>query len=439
MRYHYAAASLFCAALAWSAGTTPSSAGRCDAGLLTGSRAVLSDWSDDRPGRCRLIRPRDLAAPGDSNSSYSRVQPIPDGVLPDVPDGFRVSRFYRAPSAPRLIRTAPNGDIFVAESLAGRIRVLRPSGICELGQTGLFASGLDRPFGINFYPPGDNPRWVYVAEQGRVVRFPYQSGDLAARGDLQVVVPNLPTGADDLPGKGHWTRDVQFSTGGDRMFVSVGSYSNVAENPQVDERGRALIAAFDPDGSNRTVLASGLRNPVSLAVDPVTGGLWTTNNERDRLGDDLVPDFVTWVASGRFYGWPWYYIGDNRDPRPASDPPRGLPDATVPAVLLQAHSAALGITFYTGRQFPADYRRSIFVALHGSWNRAHPTGAKVVRIPYKDGRAEDYYEDFMTGFTIANHEVLGRPVGVTVGAGGSLYVSEDANNMIYCVNWRGNG
>ena len=207
----------------------PQAAERCYAGTLTGSAAVLSDWSDDRPGLCRLIRPRDLATPGASNTSYSRIVPIPAGVLPKVPEGFRVRQFHRGSEKPRLIRTAPNGDIFVAESLSGQIRVLRPDGICQLGTSALFATGLDRPFGIAFHPPGANPQWVYVAEEGRVIRFPYQSGDLAARGEAAVVVPDLPRGADNLPGKGHWTRDVQFSHNGVRMFVSIGSYSNVAE------------------------------------------------------------------------------------------------------------------------------------------------------------------------------------------------------------------
>jgi glucose/arabinose dehydrogenase len=313
---------------AWALSATAASAApikRCNAGLLTGSAAVLSDWSDDRPGRCRLIRPRDLGSPSESNASYSRVRPIPDGVLPDVPKGFKVSRFYRSGDAPRLIRTAPNGDIFVAQSLAGRARVLRPSGICKLGPSSAFAAGLDRPFGMAFYPPGPDAQWLYVAEEGRVVRFPYRSGDLAARGRPEVIVANLPRGADDLPGNGYWTRDIQFSRDGSRMYVSIGSYSNMAENPRADERGRALIAGYRPDGSDRRVLASGLRNPVSLSVNPVTGGVWTTNNERDQLGDNLVPDFVTWVGSGRFYGWPWYFIGANRDRRPAIDPPSGLP------------------------------------------------------------------------------------------------------------------
>ena len=198
-----------------------------------------------------------------------------------------------------------------------------------------------------------------------------------------------------------------------------------------------MIVSYTPTGADRQEIATGLRNPVSLALDPVTGGLWTSNNERDRLGDDLVPDFVTWVGPGRFFGWPWYFIGDNPDARPVAEPPADLPPVAVPAVLVQAHSASLGITFYDHDQFPEHYRRSIFVAMHGSWNRANPTGSKLVRIPYVNGKAQAYYEDFMTGFTVSNHDVLGRPVGVTVGNGGSLYVSEDANNAIYCVDWVG--
>ncbi len=422
--------------LAWGAGAVQA-ADLCYAGTLKGSAAVMSDWSDDRPGLCRLIRPRDLAAPGASNSSLSRIRPIPDGVLPDVPQGFRVRQVYRGAEKPRLLRTAPNGDIFVAESLAGRVRILRPDGMCSVGADSLFATGLDRPFGIAFHPPGNNPKWVYVAEEGRVLRFAYTSGDLTAAGPPEVIVADLPRGADDLPGQGHWTRDVQFSRNGQRMFVSIGSFSNVAERRGIDETGRAMIVSYTPTGTGRQEFATGLRNPVSLAVDPATGGLWTTNNERDRLGDDLVPDFVTWVADGRFYGWPWYFIGSNRDTRPIAPPPADLPVVATPAILVQAHSAALGITFYDGDQFPAQYRRSIFVAMHGSWNRANPTGSKLVRIPYVDGKAQPYYEDFMTGFTVSNHDVLGRPVGVTVGKDGSLYVSEDANNAIYCVEWTG--
>lgn len=414
----------------------------CYGADLKGEAAVRSDWSDDGPGVCRRILPGDLVAPSASNRSHSRIVPIPAGALPDVPRGFRAYRFYRGTAKPRLIGTAPNGDIFVAESDAGRIRALRPAALCQLGRTSLFASGLNRPFGIAFYPPGPNPQWVYVAETGRVVRFPYRNDDLKARGGLQVVVPNLPAGAGSLPGNGHWTRDIVFRRDGRRMFVSIGSYSNVQESRSVDETGRAMIVSYDLDGSDRHVVATGLRNPVSISRSPHNGAIWTTVNERDELGDNLVPDFVTPIAEGQFFGWPWYYIGNNVDRRPAVDPPGNLPPITVPRVLLQAHSAPLGSVFYTGTQFPAPYRGDMFVALHGSWNRDRPTGAKVARVIFtSQGGATGQYEDFMTGFTLAKleagHEVWGRPVGVAVGTGGSLYVSEDANNAIYCARWVG--
>jgi glucose/arabinose dehydrogenase len=420
-------------ALAFSSGEAR--AAPCSAGLLTGSAALLSDWSDDRPGLCRRLLPDGLAQPGRSNSSFSTIVSVPPNLLPKVPPGFAVRRFHEGAEQPRLIRTAPNGDIFVAESRAGQIRVLRTSGICQLGATALFASGLDLPFGIAFYPPGPDPTHVYVAESSRVVRFRYEHGDLVASGEPEVVVPDLPQGAGDLPGRGHWTRDVVFSPDGRRMFVAVGSYSNVQQRGE-DETERAAILEFRPDGSGRQVFASGLRNPVSLSISPETGTLWATVNERDGLGDELVPDFVTGVKRGQFYGWPWFYIGDHADPRPATSPPANLPPVTVPRVLLQAHSASLGAAFYTGTQFPAEYRGNLFVALHGSWNRANPVGSKVIRIVFDEqGWAFRYHEDFMTGFVLSNHDVWGRPVGVAVGTGGSLYVSEDARRTIYCVNY----
>ncbi len=301
----------------------------------------------------------------------------------------------------------------------------------------MFASGLDLPFGIAFYPPGPSPTHIYVAESSRVVRYRYAAGDLGARGTAEVIVPHLPQGAGDLPGHGHWTRDIAFSADGKKMYVSVGSYSNVQEDGE-DETDRAAILEFSPNGSNRQVFASGLRNPVSLAISPVTGALWATVNERDRIGDDLVPDYVTAVFRNQFFGWPWYYLGDRRDSRPTSKPPAGLPPVTVPKVLLQAHSASLGAAFYTKSQFPAEYSGNLFVAIHGSWNRANPIGSKVIRITFdKQGRALPRYEDFMTGFVVSKHEVWGRPVGVTVGTDGALYVSEDARKTIYCVNYKG--
>ena len=410
-----------------------SASAACKAGHLTGGAAVRSDWRDDRPGLCREIRVGDLPAASAGHRNDPHVIKRPRGAWPKVPAGFSVKQFYKAGSRPRVLRIAPNGDIFVAESYAGRIHLLRPSGQCNLGSSSVFASGLNRPFGIAFYPPGANPRYLYVANNDRIVRYPYANGDRAARGKPQTIA-QLPRGAGQLRGKGHWTRDIAFSRDGKTMYVSIGSYSNVQENGE-NEAGRAMIVAYNPDGSNRRVVASGIRNPVSLAVSPVDGRLWTSVNERDGLGDNLVPDFVTAVSSGQFYGWPWFYLGQHKDARPASRPRAHLRAVAIPKVLLQAHSASLGSAFYTANEFPAEYKGSLFVAEHGSWNRSSPTGAKVIRLIFDGkGNAAPYYEDFMTGFVTANHHVWGRPVGVAVGKDGALFVSEDANDTIWCVS-----
>ena len=250
-----------------------------------------------------------------------------------------------------------------------------------------------------------------------MVRFPYQNGALVAAAAPEFVVA-LPQGAGQLPGQGHWTRDVAFAADG-TMFVSVGSYSNAREQGE-DETYARPSSPSGPTARAEGVHASGLRNPVSLAISPVTGALWTSVNERDGLGDNLVPDFVTSVAPGRFFGWPWFYLGANVDPRhPAADP-AGHPPVALPNVLLQAHSASLGSAFYMGQQFPPEYHGSLFLAEHGSWNRSNPTGSKVIRVVFDAaGNPQPYYEDFMTGFVVANHDVWGRPSGVAVDPAGS--------------------
>ncbi len=413
-------------------GAADARAAPCAAGILAGPAAVASDWTVDQPGLCRLILPGDLPPPAESYSSNSKTVPRPEGAWPQLPAGFSAVEFQRHPDKPRLLRTAPNGDIFVAESYAGEIRVMRPTGICRNGGSEVFASGLELPFGIAFYPPGPNPQYVYVAEHYRVVRYPYHNGALVAGAAPEPVVA-LPAGAGQLPGQGHWTRDIVFTGDGAAMFVSVGSFSNVQENGE-DEAGRAAVLAFQPDGTPLGTFSSGLRNPVTLNLSPVNGALWTTVNERDGLGDNLVPDFVTALAPGQFYGWPWFYLGGHVDPRHAGIDPAAFPPVAMPSVLLQAHTAALGSTFYQGGQFPAEYMGSLFVATHGSWNRANPIGGKVIRLVFDPaGQVQPYYEDFMTGFNLPDHEVWGRPVGVAVGADGSLYVSEDANNVTWCV------
>jgi glucose/arabinose dehydrogenase len=422
--------------------------GAQDASALLRGKAAFTDWRADRPGLRRLIRPADLppANPAASGANFVRVAPRTGAEKPLVPPGFQASLFASGLSSPRQMRVAPNGDVFVAESSAGRIRVLRPSDSGEARKE-MFASGLSQPFGIAFYPPGADPRWVYVANTNSAVRFPYMSGDLKARGPAETVVARLPSGSS------HWTRDVVFSPDGAKMFVSVGSGSNDAEgigkldsaelakwNAQHalgaawgSETDRADVLVFTPEGKDGRVFATGIRNCVGLAVSP-GGDLWCSTNERDGLGDDVPSDYITRVRDGAFYGWPWYYIGANADPRHRGERPDLKDKVTVPDVLLQAHSASLGITVYDGQQFPPEYRGSIFAAEHGSWNRSKRTGYKVIRVIMKDGMPTGEYEDFATGFVVNDQTVWGRPVGVAVAKDGALLVSEDANGTVWRIS-----
>jgi len=407
---------------------------------LTGS-AAFGDWRADKPGLLRLIRPTDLPKPGATASSanVSRVVRRPAAAMPQVPAGFKVELLAEGLSGPREMKTAPNGDIFVSETRAGRIRVLRLADDgSKVVKNEIFASGLGQPFGIAFFP-GDKPQWVYVANTGSVVRFRYQTGDLKAADRPETVVGELPRG-------GHSTRDIVFTRDGKRMLVSVGSESNVAEGikgspaedsksalgaSSGDETGRADVLSFAPDGTDARIFATGIRNCVGLAVHPTTGDAYCSTNERDGFGDDLVPDYVTRIREGTFFGWPWFYIGNHEDPHHAGERPDLKDKITVPDVLIQAHSASLGLTFYDGSAFPAEYRGDGFAAEHGSWNRAKRTGYKVIRIRMKDGVPTGEYEDFMTGFVINNSEVWGRPVGVTVTRDGALLVSEDGNGTVW--------
>ncbi len=415
-------------------GDDPKPGGR----TLTGKDA-LGDWTTDAPGVRRRITTADLPKPYATRSvdSGSRVVPRPEGAWPKAPAGFKVEEFANQLQNPRLIRTAPNGDLFVAESRPGRVRVLRAAaGAGKAEAVEVFAEGLRRPFGIAFYPPGPEPRYVYVANTDSVVRFPYRGGDLKARGAAEVVVPNLPGGG-QLRGGGHWTRDIAFSLDGRRMFVSVGSLTNVWEEPAADEARRAAILEYDPEGGGERLYATGIRNAVGIAVHPRTGELWASVNERDGLGDDLVPDYVTRVRDGGFYGWPWFYIGGNQDPRHPGARPELRAKVLVPDVLLQSHSASLEMAFYAGAQFPREYEGEAFAAQHGSWNRAKLTGYKVVRVPLRDGAPTGEYEDFMTGFVTPAGEVWGRPVGVAVARDGALFVSDDGSNTVWRVSYAG--
>ncbi|MBV9469460.1 MAG: PQQ-dependent sugar dehydrogenase, partial [Abitibacteriaceae bacterium] len=308
-------------------------------GQILKGQASNGDWTTDAPGVRRLITVADLPAPFATKSVDNGPPPVPQppDAWPKAPAGFKVEQFATGLNNPRMIRTAPNGDLFIAESGPGRIRIMRDAdndGKPEVNE--IFAQGLRQPFGIAFYPPGPNPRFIYIANTDSVVRFPYQNGDTKARGAEEMIVPDIPGGG-RLRGGGHWTRDIVFSRDGQRMFVSVGSHSNV--NDDADEIRRADILQFTPEGKNERIFASGIRNAVGIAIHPQTGELWCSVNERDGLGDDLVPDYITHVQDGGFYGWPWYYIGDHQDPRHEGKHPELRGKVIVPDVLLQSHYA----------------------------------------------------------------------------------------------------
>ena len=404
---------------------------------LTGQGA-LGDWTTDAPGVRRRITVADLPKPFASRSvdNGPRLVKRPANAWPQVPAGFTVEEFLTDLQNPRLIRTAPNGDIFVAESRPGRIRVLRAAnGAGRPDVNEVFVSGLNRPFGIAFYPLGPDPQFVYIANTDAVLRFPYRNGDLNARGKGEVIVPDIPGGG-HLRGGGHWTRDLAFSLDGKKMFVSVGSYSNVYEDPKENEERRAAILEYNPDGTGFRLFATGVRNAVGIAIHPETGDLWASVNERDGLGDDLVPDYITRIKEGGFYGWPWFYLGPNQDPRHPRAHPELRDKVLIPDVLLQSHMASLEMVFYSGQQFPAEYVNSAFAAQHGSWNRARRTGYKVIRVPVRNGIPTGEYEDFMTGFVTPEGHVWGRPVGVAVGKDGSLFVSDDGANTIWKISYQ---
>lgn len=419
--------------------------------VLTG-KAAYGDWQSETAGVRRLIRPEDMPAPFATESNRNNAQVVVESggqQLKTLP-GFEVKLFAKGLEAPRVIRTAPNGDIFTTESRAGRVRVLRPSADgATAEQSEIFATGLNRPFGIAFYPSSGTPEWVYVGNTDSIVRFPYRNGDMKARGGAEVVVPKLPAAE-----RGHWTRDIVFSKDGTTMLVAVGSATNVAQDmPKLDdaalkawiaaqplgaawaaEEERSAVLAFDPDGKNRRIFATGIRNCSGMTINPANGDLWCATNERDLLGDDLPPDYLTRVKQGGFYGWPWYYIGGNEDPRHKNARPDLKDKVTVPDVLLQPHVAPLQLVVYDGGQFPAEYKGQIFAALHGSWNRASRRGYKIIRAVTKDGVPTGEYEDFVTGFVVDDKSVWGRPVGVTVAKDGTLLFSEDGNGTIWRVS-----
>jgi glucose/arabinose dehydrogenase len=397
--------------------------------VLQGKDA-FGDYQRDAPGVWHNITVGDLPKPfaTESSRNFPKLVPHPEGVTPKVMSGFSVSVFAQGFKEPREMKVAPNGDIFLAESGAGRVHVLRSAGLGKPPTDTVFAEVAERPFGISFFPAGPNPTYVYIASMNEVVRFPYEVGDTKARGPKEVIVPNLP-------GPVHWTRDVLTTPDSKHILVAIGSSTNIADKGMEPEQYRANILEFNPDGGGRTVLASGTRNPVAIAFNPVDGSLWTSVNERDLLGDNLPADYVTHVQPGKFYGWPYFYNGNHRDPRVEGNPPMPGDQVVVGDVLIQPHSAPLGIAFYTGAQFPAEYSNDLFVALHGSWNRGLRTGYKLIRVKLQDGKATGQYEDFMTGFVTPDGNVWGRPVGVAVAPDGSLLMSDDGSGTVWQISY----
>jgi glucose/arabinose dehydrogenase len=422
-------------------------------GQLLKGQAAFGGWQQDRPGMRRLFTLQDLPSIGESTPNFSEVVPRPAGAKPQVPAGFQVELVASGLTEPRAIRTAPNGDLFVADSSANTVRVFRvPAGSAKPARDAVFARGLYQPYGIAFYPLGPTPEWVYIANSDGVVRFPYRNGDLTASGKPEKIIERIPW-------VHHWTRDIAFSPDGQRLLLSVGSGSNVAldmfPEPLIKgglqtwiktrplgatwdtEERRADLLSFDPNGKDEKIVATGLRNCAGLTIQPATGRRWCVVNERDELGDNTPFEYATEVKEGAFYGWPWYYIGAHEDPRHKGARPDLKDEVSVPDVLMQAHSAPLQIAFYEGDNFPAAYKGSAFVTFHGSWNRALRTGYKVVRLLFdKAGKPTGEYEDFMTGFVISDKQVWGRPVGVAVAQDGSLFVTEDGNGTIWRIAYQ---
>jgi glucose/arabinose dehydrogenase len=455
--------------------------------LLTG-QAAFTDWNQQHPGVRHKITLADLPEPhpDEAVNNGPHLVPRPSDAWPIAPPGFKVTLYAggdftptaasssinnQAPSVPtapsifrepRLLRTAPNGDIFMSDSHGDKIFVLRgvgPDGKAQKIST--FATGLNLPFGIAFYP-ANNPQWVYIGNTDSVVRFPYKSGDLVASAPAEKIVAELP-GFAQLRGGGHWTRDIVF-TPDNKMLVSVGSGSNIDDaDTSPKEFHRADVLEFTPEGKFLEVYAHGIRNCVGEAINPTTNSLWCSTNERDNLGNHLVPDYITSVPEGGFFGWPWYYMGGHHDPRlkdpcaagtgpnmqlstaltadQASSCKREDISKTVrtPDVLVQPHMASLEMVFYPTQstQFPAAFAGDAFAAEHGSWNRASRAGYEVISIPMHDGHATGEYDDFLTGFVTKDGQVWGRPVGVTVANDGSLYVTDDGTRSVWHVTYVG--
>jgi len=414
-----------------------------DPNAKQGTPGVFTDFKSETPGHVHHITAADLPDPYATKSSAVFSRPVPRGDMwPQAPAGFKVELYAESLKgddgkalSPRTIITAPNGDLFVAAQNQGTVLVFRTGPDGKMQSMSVYASKLNLPFGLAFYPPGPNPKYLYVGDTDKILRFAYASGDMKATADPETVVTDIPAGPN------HFSRGVAFSLDGKQMWISVGSHTNVTDT-DVDKsefhRADMLVAdptALNQDGKDLEVYAWGIRNGEAINVNPTTGELWTSVNERDELGDNLPPDYITHVQKGGFYGWPYYYTGGNPDPRFPGKHPELKDKAIVPDVLMEPHNASLNITFYEGKQFPKEYKGDIFAAEHGSWNRSVRTGYEVVLVPLKNGHAEGDYQDFLTGFVTPDGSCWGRPVGVTVAKDGSLMVTDDGSNSIWRVSY----
>ena len=428
-----------------------------------------ADWKKDAPGRVHRIDLNTLPAPFATASARNlpRVVRKPEDAKLSVPSGFHVEVFLEGVTGPRTMLVAPNGDVIVAETKPGKVKVLRPTADGKTATVTVFASGLQQPYGLAFYPSATNPRWLYVAEVNRVVRYAFKEGITVAMGVPEVVIPQLSPVAG-----GHVTRDIAFSPDGKKLYVAVGSLSNIAEKMAKktldearswqareglgaawdNEENRAQVRVFEVRGGTADdpaagtfadtrgrAYATGLRNCAGMTLQPGTGTVWCTVNERDALGDNLVPDYATRVQEGAYYGWPWYYLGNREDPRLAGERPDLAGKMTNPDVPFTSHSAAMSIKFYNaiegGSLFPAKYHGTAFVVLHGSWNRGERTGHKVVTLPMRSGKPTGEYVDFLTGFINQDGDAWGRPVAIVVAKDGSLLLADDGANLIYRISY----
>lgn len=376
------------------------------------------------------VRAEEMPAPyaGGGGSNPSQVVERPAGVLPQVPPGFRANVFRAHLSHPRWMAVAENGDVFLAETRADRVRLLRDAdgdGAAELMTT--FTEEIASPHGLAIHNG-----YLYVSDRRQLWRYAYEPGQIQRSGSGELLTAIGAFG----DGRGHWTRNLAVSPDGRHIYVAVGSRGNLGEEPLP----RASVQRFDIDGGNQTTFAAGLRNPVGIAFYPGTSDLYVVVNERDGLGDELPPDYLTRVREGEFYGWPYAYIGNNPDPIFGEKRPDLVERSRRPDLLFEAHTAPLGLVFYQAAQFPEAYRGDAFVALHGSWNAARPRGYMVVRVPFAAGRPAGGYESFATGFWHRGREtaqVWGRPAGLAVAKDGSLLVADDAGRVVWRIAYVG--